>query len=156
MSAGSMSGVNWMRWKLRADRARERLERQRLGEAGHAFEQHMPAGEQRDEQAIDQGMLADDDAADLGAQRVDPAGCVANCGLDGADIGRDRARRAAVEGVAEQALGGRRNEGGRPSLTVVTIEHVHSVTLRSCTTLSGTFHSCHDRAAFAGGDTAGS
>ena len=65
MSAGSMSGVNWMRWKLVEIAARERLERERLREARHAFEQDVAAREQRDDQTIDEGMLADEHAPDL-------------------------------------------------------------------------------------------
>ena len=54
MSAGSRSGVNWMRWKLRLHRRRERADGQRFRQAGHAFEQDVAVGEQADEQALDQ------------------------------------------------------------------------------------------------------
>ena len=43
----------------------ERAHRQRLGESGHALEQHVAAGEQRDEQALEHRVLPDDDALDL-------------------------------------------------------------------------------------------
>ena len=43
----------------------ERADRQRLGEAGHALEQHVAAGQQRDEQPLEHRVLADDDALDL-------------------------------------------------------------------------------------------
>ena len=46
----------------------ERAHQQGLAQPGHAFEQHVPAGEQRDERALDDGVLADDDFADFGAQ----------------------------------------------------------------------------------------
>ena len=72
MSAGSMSGVNWRRWKLRLTRSGERLERERLGQAGHAFEQDVAVGDQRNEQAVDQMLLADDDASHLLLQRAHP------------------------------------------------------------------------------------
>ena len=68
MSAGSRSGVNWMRWNLARSAVGDRLDRQRLGEAGHAFEQHVAAGEQADEDALDHVALADDDLADLAEQ----------------------------------------------------------------------------------------
>jgi hypothetical protein len=45
------------------------LDRQRLGQAGDALEQHVAAGEQRDEHALEHRLLADDDALDL-EQRV--------------------------------------------------------------------------------------
>ena len=47
----------------------ERADEQRLAEAGHAFEQHMPAAKQRDEGALDDGFVADDDFADFGLER---------------------------------------------------------------------------------------
>ena len=40
----------------------ERLDEQRLGEARHADQQRMAAGEQRDERALDDDILAEDDA----------------------------------------------------------------------------------------------
>ena len=64
-SAGTRSGVNWTRLEGAAEHLRERLDGQRLGEAGHALEQHVAAGEQRDEQALEHRVLADDDALDL-------------------------------------------------------------------------------------------
>ena len=45
----------------------ERLDRQRLGHAGHTFQQHVPLGEQADQHPLDQLVLADDDP-------LDPAG----------------------------------------------------------------------------------
>ena len=38
-----------------ADGRGERADRQRLGEAGHALEQHVAVGEEADEQALEQG-----------------------------------------------------------------------------------------------------
>ena len=57
--------------ELGADRVAERAHRQRLGEAGHALEQHVAAGEQTDEDALDHVRLADDDLADLGEDPLD-------------------------------------------------------------------------------------
>ena len=48
-----------------AERLRERAHRRRLGEARHALDQHVAAGEEADQQAVDELALADDDAADL-------------------------------------------------------------------------------------------
>ena len=42
--------MNWTRAEGAAEHLGERLDGQRLGEAGHALEQHVAAGEQRDEQ----------------------------------------------------------------------------------------------------------
>jgi hypothetical protein len=47
----------------------KRADEERLAEAGHAFEQHVPAAEQRDEGVLDDGGVADDDFADLGLER---------------------------------------------------------------------------------------
>ena len=46
-------------------RARQGLDRQRLGQPGHALDQHMAAGQEADQQAVDQVVLADDHLADL-------------------------------------------------------------------------------------------
>ena len=70
-SAGSRSGVNWTRANLRVDGVAERSHRERLGEPGHAFEQHVPPREQTDENALDHVGLADDDLADLVHQAFD-------------------------------------------------------------------------------------
>ena len=65
MSAGIRSGVNWMRLKLRSRICGQRADQQRLGQAGHAGQQAVPAGEERDQQLIDDVVLADDDLAQL-------------------------------------------------------------------------------------------
>ena len=53
---------------LEVDRERlgQGLDGERLGEAGHALDQHVAAGEQADQQAVEQVVLADDDLAQLG------------------------------------------------------------------------------------------
>ena len=79
------------------DGARQGLQGQGLGEAGDALEQHVAVGEQRDQQAVHQVFLADDDAGDLQLQGFDPGGVFEH-------------------GVAGGALGGiaiRRQWGGR-------------------------------------------
>ena len=65
MSAGIRSGVNWMRLNDRFERAAERADHQRLGQARHAFQQAMAAAEQRDQQLLDHLVLADDDLGQL-------------------------------------------------------------------------------------------
>ena len=53
MSAGIRSGVNWMRLNDSSSASGQRLDEQRLGQAGHADEQAVPAREQRDQQVLD-------------------------------------------------------------------------------------------------------
>ena len=59
------SGVNWTRLNDAAKDVGERLDRQRLGQAGDALEQDVATGQQADEDALEHRVLADDDAADL-------------------------------------------------------------------------------------------
>ncbi len=73
MSAGSRSGVNWMRLNVVCDRLGERAHGERLREARHALEQHVAAGEQRDEQALDHVVLADHAPRDLREDGLDQA-----------------------------------------------------------------------------------
>ena len=56
-----------------AEHVGERPHGQRLGEAGHALEQHMTAGQQRDEHALEHRVLADDDALALPQGRLEGA-----------------------------------------------------------------------------------
>ncbi len=44
---------------------------ERLGQSRHALEQHVAAGEQADQDALDHVALTDDDLADLGHQIID-------------------------------------------------------------------------------------
>ena len=54
--------------ELQVDRLRERLDQQRLRQPGHAAQQAVAAGEERDEDFLDDRLLADDRAAELVAQ----------------------------------------------------------------------------------------
>ena len=72
MSPGIRSGVNCTRLVSTDERRGEGAHQQRLGDAGHALHQHVAAAEQRDEQAGDGGVLADDGLADLGAHGGEP------------------------------------------------------------------------------------
>ena len=68
-SAGSRSGVNCSRENFTFRQLRQRLDRERLGQPGHAFEQHVAIGQQPDQQALDQVGLAHDHLAHFGKQR---------------------------------------------------------------------------------------
>ena len=60
---------------------------QRLGQAGHALEQAVAAGEQAHEEALDGAVLADDDLLDLEQRRLEALGVV------GGGAGRVHGRR---------------------------------------------------------------
>ena len=70
MSDGIRSGVNWMRLKLRSSASAEGLDHERLGQAGHADQQGMAAGEDGGEDLVDHLLLADDPLGHLGAQAL--------------------------------------------------------------------------------------
>ena len=51
--------------ELAPDRVGDRLDRQRLGQAGHPLDEQVALGEERDRQPLEQHVLADDDLLDL-------------------------------------------------------------------------------------------
>ena len=55
--------------ELQLQRGREGAHQQRLGDAGNAFEQHVAAAQQRDDQTADHRVLPDDRLGDLGRAR---------------------------------------------------------------------------------------
>ncbi len=55
--------MNWIRRKGRS-RARDSAHGPGLGEAGHALDEDVAAGQQRDDEPLEQGALADDLAFD--------------------------------------------------------------------------------------------
>ena len=57
--------------ELAAERVGERLDGQRLGQAGDALEQHVAAGQQRHEQPLEHRLLADDHPLDLEHRRLE-------------------------------------------------------------------------------------
>ena len=63
MSAGSMSLVNWMRWKSQAERARQRVRERGLADARDVLDQQVAAREQAGERHADLRLLAEDDLA---------------------------------------------------------------------------------------------
>ena len=65
MSDGIKSGVNWMRLKSSDRHFASVRDHQRLGQAGHAFQDAVAPAEQGDQQFLDDLVLADDDAAEL-------------------------------------------------------------------------------------------
>ncbi len=82
-----------------------------FGEAGNAFEEDVAIGEESDEEAIDEVILTDEDAADFGAERIDPGsgggyGFEVRNGGRGSGGGRGRRGGHRIEG---EILG----EGGR-------------------------------------------
>ncbi len=62
--------------ELAADRLGERLDRHRLGQARDAFDEDVAAGEQGDDQALEQVVLADDDLLHLVQQPLHRGGAV--------------------------------------------------------------------------------
>ncbi len=71
MSAGSRSGVNWIRSNERVDGPGQRLHQERLGQARQPFHQNVAADQQRDHQPVHDRLLTDHRTADLLAKTVD-------------------------------------------------------------------------------------
>ena len=63
--------MNWTREKEPPSGVGDGADGQRLGEAGDALDQQVAARQQRDEHALEQGVLAGDDAADLEQRRLE-------------------------------------------------------------------------------------
>ena len=80
MSAGMRSGVNWMREYFRCS-TRQRAQQRGLAQPGNAFEQHVAAGQQADQDAFDDVVLADDDLADFLAHLIEMTGGELECRL---------------------------------------------------------------------------
>ena len=74
MSDGNRSGVNWMRGKRAADDIGQRLGGERLGQTRHRFEEDVTAGQERDEQSLEQPALTDDDPTHLEEDPLDLLG----------------------------------------------------------------------------------
>ena len=71
--------------ELDVDGRGERLDRQGFGQARHAFQQDVPVGQQADDQAFDQVILADDDLADLAKKRAHKSAGPLHLFVNGAD-----------------------------------------------------------------------
>ena len=65
MSAGIRSGRELDPLVAEIENLRQGLDQQRLGQPRHAGDQAMTAGEERHQHLIDDGVLTDDDLADL-------------------------------------------------------------------------------------------
>ena len=90
MSPGIRSGVNCTRL-VRTESAAARLRTSRvLATPGNALHQHVPAAEQRDQQAGHRGVLADDGLGHLGAHGSQTGACL---------VARQRAGRGSGLGV---------------------------------------------------------
>ncbi len=57
--------MNWIRWNSPPISVGEGLDGHRLGQAGHALDEEVTAGEQRDDHPLEQVVLADDGPLDL-------------------------------------------------------------------------------------------
>lgn len=68
MSAGSRSGVNWMRWNFGFQAGGQVLDRLGLGQSGGALDQQVAVGEQGDQQPVDQPLLTEDLGGEVLAQ----------------------------------------------------------------------------------------
>ena len=79
MSDGIRSGVNWMRLKLEVERLGDGLDHQRLGQAGHADQQGVAAGEDGGEDPVHHLVLADDPLRHLGAEAGDGLDQYSSC-----------------------------------------------------------------------------
>src|SRR5690606_40406449 len=87
----------------------ERLDQQRLGEAGDADEQDVPAREQRHHEPLDDGLLPDDHPADLAAE----AGVGVAEPVYGGGVGGGGGGHGEGKGVGERGNGrGGEGEGG--------------------------------------------
>ena len=74
MSAGIRSGVNWMREYFRCSTRASVRSRVVLPKSRNAFEQHVAAGEQADQNAVDHVLLADDDFSNFVADSFELGG----------------------------------------------------------------------------------
>jgi hypothetical protein len=73
--------------KRPAERLGQGLHGQRLGEAGDALEQHVPVGQQPDQEPVQQGLLADQDPLHFAGDVLQEAALLGDRGLDGRYIG---------------------------------------------------------------------
>ena len=115
MSAGIRSGVNWMRLNDRFSDAGQRADHQRLGQAGHAFQQAVAAAEEGDQQLLDHLVLADDD---LGQLREDLFAGVAQLANGGRIVSAEA--WSVIAGVPGVAVSNACRESRRASCTAAT------------------------------------
>ena len=97
MVAGCVAGlaIGFSTREVGVDGLREGAHRERLREARDAFEEDVAVGEETDQEAIDEVLLADDDTSDLFAEARHPgAGGVDVSGHGGGEGARGVARLA--------------------------------------------------------------
>ena len=85
--------------ELRVDGAGEGPHRQRLGQTRHPLEQHVPIGQEPDDEALEHGPLSHDHLAELGHQITDDATFLGDelggwHTRTGAGIGRESVRKS--------------------------------------------------------------
>ncbi len=80
--------------EARVDGAGERGDGERLGEAGHALDEHVPAREQADQQALHEHGLPDDDLPDGVEEGSDERARAGDAVREGAEVGRGGGHRA--------------------------------------------------------------
>ena len=90
----------------------EGLDGQRLGQAGHAFEEKVAAGQQADEDPLEHRVLADDDSPDLEHDRFGGGARVGRVG-EGAQVGAGRGGRGRIGHVGLRKSGVRQGAGSR-------------------------------------------
>ena len=118
----------------------DRLDGQRLGQARHALQQHVAAGQQRDDHSLEHRLLADDDPLDLeqrGLERVvgfagrrDPAGLLLalegpQAPLLGCHVRVSFAQGPRGHGLALRRVVGSGSERDREGLAVPVALHNH-------------------------------
>ena len=74
--------------ELRRDGVADRVDRQRLREAGDAFEKDVSSGEKSDEDPVDHHILADHDLVDLVKNLIDESALALNHFVDGTNVVR--------------------------------------------------------------------
>ena len=95
MSLGIRSGVNWMRLKRERQRLGQGVDHQRLGQAGHADQQRVAAGQDGRQDPLDHLLLPHDAARHLGTEVLGGArqlGELFDVGRGGAGGGHSHSR----------------------------------------------------------------
>ena len=87
MSAGSMSGVNWMRWNFAWIAAASVRSDSVFASPGTPSSKKVAVGEQADEQPVEQIVLPDNHASDFLLKRAHPARCALDRFRNGLDAG---------------------------------------------------------------------
>ena len=116
-SDGIRSGVNWMREKSSEVDLRERARHQRLRQPGVVLDQHVPVGEQPEQQQLERVALADDGPLDL---VEDAVGQLADLGQlhrvsHPLKVGDERAQFRLADALREAVVGRGRSGAAGPT-----------------------------------------